>query len=48
MKDKLKQVNDLCAAHGSYLNQHGKKQYQLGVRLNTLEKCLVLNMESIV
>jgi len=25
MKDKLKQVNDLCAAHGSYLNQHGKK-----------------------
>lgn len=25
MKEKLKQVNDLCAAHGSYLNQHGKK-----------------------
>jgi len=25
MKDKLKQVNDLCAAYGSYLNQHGKK-----------------------
>ena len=25
MKDKLKQVNDLCAANGSYLNQHGKK-----------------------
>lgn len=25
MKDKIKQVNDLCAAHGSYLNQHGKK-----------------------
>jgi len=25
MKDKLKKVNDLCAAHGSYLNQHGKK-----------------------
>jgi hypothetical protein len=25
MKDKLKIVNDLCAAHGSYLNQHGKK-----------------------
>ncbi len=25
MKDKLKQVNDLCAAHGSYLNQHRKK-----------------------
>ena len=22
-----------------------RKQYQLGVRLNTLEKCLVLNME---
>jgi len=25
MKDKIKQVNDLCAANGSYLNQHGKK-----------------------
>ena len=25
MKEKIKQVNDLCAAHGSYLNQHGKK-----------------------
>jgi hypothetical protein len=25
MKDKLKIVNDLCAANGSYLNQHGKK-----------------------
>lgn len=25
MKEKLKQVNDLCAANGSYLNQHGKK-----------------------
>jgi len=25
MKSKIKEVNDLCAAHGSYLNQHGKK-----------------------
>jgi hypothetical protein len=25
MKEKIKQVNDLCAANGSYLNQHGKK-----------------------
>ena len=25
MKDKIKEVNDLCAANGSYLNQHGKK-----------------------
>jgi len=25
MKEKIKQVNDLCAAHGSYVNQHGKK-----------------------
>jgi hypothetical protein len=25
MKEKIKQVNDLCAAHGSYLNQNGKK-----------------------
>jgi len=25
MKDKIKQVNDLCAANGTYLNQHGKK-----------------------
>ena len=25
MKDKIKMVNDLCAANGSYLNQHGKK-----------------------
>jgi hypothetical protein len=24
-QEKIKQVNDLCAAHGSYLNQHGKK-----------------------
>ena len=25
MKDKIKLVNDLCAANGTYLNQHGKK-----------------------
>ena len=25
MKEKIKQVNDLCAANGVYLNQHGKK-----------------------
>ncbi len=25
MKDKLKQVNELAASYGSYLNQHGKK-----------------------
>jgi len=25
MKEKIKQVNDLCAANGSYINQHGKK-----------------------
>jgi hypothetical protein len=25
MKEKIKQVNDLCAANGAYLNQHGKK-----------------------
>jgi hypothetical protein len=25
MKDKIKLVNDLCAANGAYLNQHGKK-----------------------
>lgn len=25
MKEKLKQVNDLCATNGTYLNQHGKK-----------------------
>ena len=25
MKDKIKQVNDLCAANGTYINQHGKK-----------------------
>ena len=25
MKEKIKQVNDLCAANGSYVNQHGKK-----------------------
>ena len=25
MKEKIKQVNDLCAANGTYLNQHGKK-----------------------
>jgi hypothetical protein len=25
MKDKLKEVNDLCAANGAYINQHGKK-----------------------
>jgi hypothetical protein len=25
MKDKLKEVNDLCLANGAYLNQHGKK-----------------------
>ena len=24
-KEKIKQVNDLCAANGSYVNQHGKK-----------------------
>ena len=24
-KDKIKQVNDLCAANGTYINQHGKK-----------------------
>jgi len=25
MKDKIKQVNELAASYGSYLNQHGKK-----------------------
>ena len=25
MKDKIKEVNQLCAANGTYLNQHGKK-----------------------
>ena len=25
MREKIKQVNDLCAANGTYLNQHGKK-----------------------
>jgi len=25
MKEKIKQVNDLCAANGAYVNQHGKK-----------------------
>jgi hypothetical protein len=25
MKEKIKQVNDLCAANGMYVNQHGKK-----------------------
>jgi hypothetical protein len=25
MKEKIKQVNELCAAHGTYVNQHGKK-----------------------
>jgi hypothetical protein len=25
MKEKIKQVNDLCAANGAYINQHGKK-----------------------
>ena len=25
MKEKIKQVNDLCAADGVYLNQHGRK-----------------------
>ena len=25
MKEKIKQVNDLCAANGVYLNQHGRK-----------------------
>jgi hypothetical protein len=25
MKEKIKQVNELCAANGSYVNQHGKK-----------------------
>lgn len=25
MIDKIKQVNDLCAANGAYVNQHGKK-----------------------
>ena len=25
MKSKIKEVNDLCAANGSYINQHGKK-----------------------
>jgi hypothetical protein len=25
MKEKLKEVNDLCAANGAYINQHGKK-----------------------
>ena len=25
MKEKIMQVNDLCAANGSYVNQHGKK-----------------------
>ena len=25
MKEKIKQVNELCAANGTYVNQHGKK-----------------------
>ena len=25
MKEKIKQVNDFCAANGAYVNQHGKK-----------------------
>jgi hypothetical protein len=25
MKEKIKQVNELCAANGGYINQHGKK-----------------------
>ena len=25
MKEKIKQVNELCAANGAYVNQHGKK-----------------------
>ena len=25
MREKIKQVNDLCAANGAYINQHGKK-----------------------
>ena len=25
MKEKIKQVNDLCAANGAYVNKHGKK-----------------------
>ena len=25
MKDRIKLVNDLCAANGMYVNQHGKK-----------------------
>jgi hypothetical protein len=25
MKEKIKQVNDLCETHGTYINQHGKK-----------------------
>jgi hypothetical protein len=25
MKEKIKQVNDLCEANGAYINQHGKK-----------------------
>ena len=25
MKSKIKEVNDLCAANGAYVNQHGKK-----------------------
>jgi hypothetical protein len=25
MKEKIKQVNDLCATNGAYINQHGKK-----------------------
>ena len=25
MKEKIKQVNDLCEANGTYVNQHGKK-----------------------
>jgi hypothetical protein len=25
MREKIKQVNDLCAANGAYLNQHNKE-----------------------
>ena len=25
MIEKIKQINELCAAHGTYINQHGKK-----------------------
>ncbi len=34
MKDKIKMVNDLCAANGVYLNQHNKKTVRIKPRFD--------------